>query len=190
MATEMKKRASQNKTQSVESVKTTETVEVKEPEKKEPRKYTNDEGIVCRSITPGGLYMTGIKSNILYEWNDIGVDTEIEYQDLVAAIRSNSAYVMKPLFIIQDKEFVEQFPRLKNLYDTLYSIKDLQSVLTNLSPDDMKATILSLPEGAQESIKHIASKMISNRTLDSVRKIEYLDEIFDTKMMLLTGMFG
>ena len=97
---------------------------------------------------------------------------------------------MKPLFIIQDKEFVEQFPRLKNLYDTLYSIKDLQSVLTNLSPDDMKATILSLPEGAQESIKHIASKMISNRTLDSVRKIEYLDEIFDTKMMLLTGMFG
>ena len=150
----------------------------------------NDEGIVCRSITPGGLYMTGIKSNILYEWNDIGVDTEIEYQDLVAAIRSNSAYVMKPFFIIQDKEFVEQFPRLKNLYDTLYSIKDLQSVLTNLSPDDMKATILSLPEGAQESIKHIASKMISNRTLDSVSKIEYLDEIFDTKMMLLTGMFG
>ena len=63
MATEMKKRASQNKAQSVESVKTTETVEVKEPEKKEPRKYTNDEGIVLYSDKSSKYYMEILKQN-------------------------------------------------------------------------------------------------------------------------------
>ena len=189
MATEMKKRTTQSKTETTETVNTQEKIEVKEPEKKEPKKYKNEDAIPCQSITPGGLYMAGIKTNIVYEWADSGDVTEVVYQDLVAAIRSNNAYITKPYFIIQDKELVEQFPRLKSIYNSMYSIKDLQSVLTDLSPDDMKATILSLPEGAQESIKHIASKMISNQTLDSVRKIGYLDEIFDTKMMLLTEMF-
>lgn len=53
----------------------------------------------------------------------------------------------------------------------------------------MKATILSLPQGAQDSIKHIASKMVSDGTLDSVRKIKILDEIFDTEMSVMTGLF-
>lgn len=163
--------------------------ETKKEVKKEKRKYEQSEGILCKSITSGGLYMPGLKSNILYTWIDSGDQIEVEYQDLLAAIRSNNSYVMRPFFVIEDEEFVSQFPQLKKLYDKLYSVGELKDVITDLSPADMKATILSLPQGAQDSIKHIASKMVSDGTLDSVRKIKILDEIFDTEMSVMTGLF-
>nr|DAR15266.1 MAG TPA: hypothetical protein [Caudoviricetes sp.] len=162
------------------------TVEVK----KEKKTYAPTDGIPCKSITNGGLYMPGLKSNILYTWIDAGDVIEIEYQDLQAAIRSNNSYVMNPFFVIEDEELVAQFPQLKKIYDALYSVGELEDVLTELSPGDMKATILSLPKGAQESIKHLASKMVSDGRLDSVRKIKVLDEIFDTEMSIMTGLFS
>lgn len=168
---------------------TTEPVKTAEV-KKEKKTYALNDGIPCKSITNGGLYMPGLKSNILYTWIDAGDVIEVEYQDLQAAIRSNNSYVMNPLFVIEDEELVAQFPQLKKLYEALYSVGELEDVITELSPGDMKATILSLPKGAQNSIKHLASKMVSDGRLDSVRKIKVLDEIFDTEMSIMTGLFS
>jgi hypothetical protein len=191
-------------TTAVKKTKTTETATVSEavtePVAAEPAKtvevkkgkktYAPTDGIPCKSITNGGLYMPGLKSNILYTWIDAGDVIEVEYQDLQAAIRSNNGYVMNPFFVIEDEELVAQFPQLKKIYNTLYSVGDLEDVITELSPGDMKATILSLPKGAQDSIKHLASKMVSDGRLDSVRKIKVLDEIFDTEMSIMTGLFN
>lgn len=157
---------------------------------KTPRKYEASEGIPCRSITSGGLYMEGIKSHIVYEWADNGDVTEVEYQDIVAAIRSNVSYITKPFFIIEDEEIIAQFPQINKIYESMYSIKDLKDVLLQLSSREMKSTILKLPDGARESIKHIASQMISKGTLDSVQKIKFLDEIFGTRLMLMTELFN
>lgn len=204
MANTMKKTSNKNTTakNNAENIQTEEiiisndteeTVISSDTEKiveKKPRKYEATDGIPCKSITSGGLYMEGIKSHILYEWADDGDITEVEYQDLVAAIRSNVSYIHKPYFIIEDEDIVSQFPQINKIYESMYSIKDLRNVLTDLSPRDMKATILTLPEGAKESIKHIASQMISNGSLDSVQKIKFLDEIFDTRLMLMTELFA
>ena len=91
---------------------------------------------------------------------------------------------------IEDDEFIAQHPQLDKIYSSMYSIKDLRDVLTDLAPNTMKKTILSLPDGAKESIKSLASQMISNGTLDSVQKIKILDEIFDTRLMLMTELFN
>ena len=167
-----------------------ETTKEKEKKEKIQRKFEATEGIPCRSITSGGLYMEGIKSHIVYEWADNGDITEVEYQDLVAAIRSSVSYVNKPYFIIEDEDVVNQFPQIKKIYESMYSIKDLKDVILNLTPSNMKTTILSLPDGAKESIKHLASQMISNGTLDSVQKIKVLDGIYGTELMLMTGLFS
>ena len=42
---------------------------------------------------------------------------------------------------------------------------------------------MSLPEGAKDSIKTIATTMVDNGTLDSIRRVKILDEIFDTEML-------
>ena len=173
-----------------ETITISETTEVEEKQLEKKKVYAENEGIPCKSITPGKLFMEGIKSKIVYRWTDNGDVVEVEYQDLIAAIRSNSTYVMKPFFVIEDNELVNRFPQLKRLYESMYSIKDLKDVLTTMSVEEMEKTILALPEGAKDSIKHLASKMISNGTLDSVQKIKCLDKIYDTEMMMMTGLFG
>lgn len=177
------------KVEAAPTVDKTESVVEEKEIIKEPKKYEPSEGITCRSITPGGLYMEGIKTHIPYEWPDNGLETEVEYQDLVAAIRANSDYVMKPYFIIQDDEFIQQYPQLSKVYDSMYSVKDMKDVLA-LPASTMKQVITNMPDGAKESIKHIASSMISNGSLDSVQKIKILDQIFGTELMLMTGLFN
>lgn len=190
MATE-KKTVVVNKKGAVKTAPVQKTVS--EPETQptavhEKRTYEQTDSIECMSITSGELWMTGIKSGINYRWADRGDVTDVEYQDVVAAIRSGASFIFKPYFVIKDEELVSQFPQVHRVYESLYSINDLQDVL-RLPVGEMRRVIKSLPDGAKESVKNIAATQISNGTLDSVRKIKVLDEIFDTKMMLMTELF-
>lgn len=166
------------------------TEEVVKPVKKEKKKWKDTDVISCTSITSGSLGMMGLKSRINYSWVNRGDEVDVEYQDLVAAIRSSKSHIYKPYFIINDEEFVEQFPKLKALYNNLYSTSDLKNVITDLDPASMRLTINTLPAGAKDSIKHIVSGMISNGELDSVAKIKALDEIYGTKFMVMTELYG
>ena len=153
------------------------------------KKFEESEPIECMSITSGELGMTGIKTGIVYKWAGRGDITEVEYQDLVAAIRSGKRHITEPFFIIQNDEFLDLFPQVKEKYSSMYSINDLKDVL-KLPVSQMKKIIESLPNGAKESIKHIASSMIAKGAMDSVQKIKVLDEIYGTKFMLMTELFN
>ena len=163
------------------------TPTVEETIVKEPRKFVADEYIKCVSITSGELMMIGEKTKSLYKWADRGDDQDVEYQDLIYAVRANSGFVFKPRFIIEDEDFLDQNPSVKAKYESMYTLDDIKDVLA-LDPQSMKQTILSLPEGAKDSIKSIAATMIADGTLDSVTKIKILDEIFDTQLMLMTEL--
>lgn len=152
-----------------------------------PRKFVADALIRCVSITSGELIMVGEKTKTVYRWADNGDDQDVEYQDLIYATRGKSGFVFKPRFIIDNEEFLNQNPAVREKYETMYTFNDLQEVLA-LDPQSMKQTILSLPEGAKDSIKSMAATMIANGTLDSVTKIKILDEIFDTQLMSMTEL--
>jgi hypothetical protein len=167
----------------------TETVKTEINTGKNERVFKETDPISCTSITAGKLGMLGLKSGINYTWAGRGDETEVEYQDLVAAIRSGKRHITEPFFIINDEEFLEKFPQVKKIYGEMYSIGDLRKVITDLDPASMKITIENLPNGAKESIKNIASSMIAKGQIDSVKKINVLDEIYDTKFMLMTELF-
>lgn len=176
----------------VETVQKTETETVKEVKTtpvKVKKTFDNETPIPCTSITAGELGMLGIKSGINYTWAGRGDVTDVEYQDLVAAIRSGKKHITEPYFIINDDDFLEEYPQVKKIYGEIYSIGDLRKVITDLDPQSMRLTIESLPNGAKESIKNIASTMIANHQIDSIDKIKVLDKIYDTKFMLMTELF-
>jgi hypothetical protein len=152
-----------------------------------PRKFAVDDLIPCTSITSGELLMIGERTKMLYRWADRGDVQDIEYQDLIYATRANSGFVFKPRFMIQDNDFLNQNPSVREKYETMYTINDFKDIL-DLPVSTMKKTIMELPDGAKESIKSMASTMISNGALDSVSKIKALDEIFNTNMMLITKL--
>lgn len=150
--------------------------------KKEKKKFSPDDMIPCVSITPGEMFFIGGKTKDLYTFADIDDTVDIPFKDLDYSARSKDAMMYKPRFIIQDKDFVALHKSLDELYSSLYSIKDLKSII-KMDIRKMENVIKSLPVGAQESLKTLASTMIDNGSLDSIQKVKKLDSIFDTEML-------
>lgn len=170
-----------------EAVEEQKPVEVKVAKKKE---FEDTDPILCTSITCGELRMEGIKSGLQYVWLDRGDTVEVEYQDLVAAMRVAKMQIMSPCFIVEDEDFVARYPKLKEIYGTIYSVGDLRKIIIDLDSQSMKMTIKSLPEGAKNSVKNIAATMVQNGQFDdlSIAKIKVLDELFGTNLLLLSDL--
>lgn len=166
------------------NTKTTAPAAVKEPEK--PKKvFKETDGIECRSITQGGLYMEGAKSHMLYEWVEYGDITYVEFADLAAEVRMKSSYVFNPFFVVENEDFINEFPQLKKFYDEKYTVEDLEQIIS-YPVERMIEEINTLPKSARESIKVLAASSINEGTLDSVRKIKALDELLGTNLSLLS----
>lgn len=161
-------------------------VEIIEPKKE--RVFQKDDLIKCHSIMSGKTFMDGIKTKDMYVFESLGAETEIAYQDLIAALNVNSVFLFKPFIIVDDEDFIAQSPKLKRFYDSMYSVKNLAQILS-LPPARIKEELNKLPVGAKQSIRSIISDSIANGSLDSVAKIRALDEYFGTQFMLLTGLY-
>ena len=156
-----------------ETKKTTKTV----------RKFAPDEPISCRSITFGELLLTGPKSKLLYSWANYGDTTEVEYQDLQALKSTRSSYLYRPRFIIEDEELCEQCSKdFKELYDGIVEV-DVEDMFS-LPLNQFKARLKKAPKGVQQAVKDIAGEKIMNGSLDSIKKIQAIDEILGTDLKL------
>ena len=199
MAQNMTKRAkSTAKTEpkvNVEEVVIEEEIKVEKPvvekkvEVKTPKKFEAMDGVLCRSIVDGVLVMEGIKSKNFYKWADANDVAEVEYQDLVSAVRSNTSYVFAPHFIIEDEDFLAQFPQVQKVYDSMYTTADLKEIL-KLPVTSMMKEIESLPNGSKDNLREIAGKMVLNGQLDSVQKIKALDNFYNTNFLITTNLYA
>ena len=151
--------------------------------KKTVRKFDQDEPIMCRSVTYGELLLPGKKSKLLYTWANYGDRTEVEYQDLQALRSTRSKYLNAPLFVIEDEELVEQWPEFKDLYNKVAEV-DADS-LFDLPINQFKKQLSNLPAGFKDAIKNIASAKIMDGGLDSIAKINAIDEILGTDLKFL-----
>ena len=155
---------------------------------KKKKVFDQSDGVLCASITQGKLYVEGSKTGMLYSFSDYGDETEIEYRDLVGLIRSKDKSVFEPRFVVEDKDFIEEYPALKKFYDDEFSVQNIKNIL--LMPDDqMVAEIEKLPRGAADSLKSIAAEQVATGQIDSVRKIKALDSVFGTNLNLLGELF-
>lgn len=151
--------------------------------KKAPRKFEQNDLILCRSVTYGELLYPAKKSQLLYTWADYGDTTEVEYQDLQALRSTKSAYLNAPYFMIEDEELLEQWPEFKKIYEKI-AVTDLDKMF-DMPLNKFKVALKNLPVGFRDSIKNIASAKILDGTLDSLSKIKAIDEVFNTDLKLL-----
>ena len=166
------------------AAKPTTVVEKVETPKVGKKVFKDSDGIPCRSITQGALYMEGAKTHMLYEWVEYGDITMVEYADLAAAVRTKSWFMFSPAFIVDDEDFISQNAQLKKFYEENYSVHDLERIL-HLPINKMKEEITALPKSAVESLKSLAASSITEGELDSVKKIKVLDELFGTNLNIL-----
>ena len=160
--------------------------EVKEKEKpakvKAAKKFAPEDMIPCRSIVSAELLIEGAKSRALYRWAGYGYVGEMQYQDLVYDIGSgNNSYARKPCFIVEDDEFLAQYPQLEEIYGTLYTRGDFEELLSK-SADVIRQVAPTLPKGAREALKSYVATQVRSGAFDSMNKIRILDDIFGTQM--------
>lgn len=149
------------------------------PEKKAPKKYAPNDPIECRSVTGGELILIGQKSQLQYTWADYNDTAWVEYQDLQALQSRRSGFLMKPRFIIEDEELVEQWgSMLKPIYEKInnQSVEDFFELPLN----KFKAQLNVMPEGLKDAIKTKAVQMIQSEELYDIRKVREIDAAWGT----------
>lgn len=190
MARQVKKKEQivENSIKNVKEEVVSKTVSETMTKNHEPKKFSDTEKIVCKSIPYGKVFMEGDKSKDLYEFQFQGDEVFIEYRDLVAKVRSNSKYIFNPIIVIQDEDCVNSFPKVKEFYNSIYYMDDPEKIL-DLEVGELEEILPQIPIGIANALKTIASNRIADNTMDSVAKIRVLDKFFGTQLMLLTGLY-
>lgn len=153
------------------------------------REFDPNDSIPCRSVTYGKLFINGTKTGMVYTFSDYDDESDIEYRDLVALIRSKDKAIYKPRIIVMDEDFIEEYPTLKKFYDEHFAVKNIREILE--MPDyEMKEAIANLPKGAVDTLKSMAVNQITSGEIDSIRKIKALDEAFGTNLSLLNELLS
>lgn len=150
------------------------------------KEYEGDTLIPCRSIVQGYMNFKGTKSGTVYQWEGVNDVTNIEYQDLRAAMVSRSPYIMRPYFVIDNEELISlpEWKDVKAVYDKLYSKKDLTEIFKIQSADRMGQVLRGLPEGARKQMGSLAKDLMERGVLDSISKIKKIDEVLGTNLLL------
>ena len=149
------------------------------PAKKAPKKFAPDDRIECRSVTGGELILIGPKSQLQYSWADYNDTAWVEFQDLQALQSRKSKFLVKPRFIIEDEELVEQWgSMLKPIYDKVIT-QDIEDFF-NLPLTKFKAHLNTMPDGIKDAIQTKAVQMIKNEELYDIRKVREMDAAWGT----------
>lgn len=156
-----------------------ETPKKSTPAKKTPKKYAPDERIECRSVTGGELILIGPKTGLQYSWEDYNDTAWVEYQDLQALQSRRSGFLVKPRFIIEDADLVEQWgSMLKPIYDKV-NTESIEAFF-ELPLSKFKAQLQVMPAGLKDAIKTRAVQMINSEELYDIRKVREMDAAWGT----------
>ena len=183
----MASKTTTKKTKSAEPIITNndvvEEVKAEQPKKvaavKTPKKFAPNDLIECRSVTGGELVLIGQKSQLQYDWADYGDTAWVEYQDLQALQSRKSNFLIKPRFIIEDADLVEQWgAMLKPIYNkvTDQTVEDL----FELPLQKFKAQLNIMPDGIKDAVKTKAVQMIESEELYDIRKVREIDAAWGT----------
>lgn len=152
------------------------------------KKFDDHDYILCHSVTTGGLGIIGGRTDSYYRFNEYGATCDIEYIDLVQLVRSHSSHIFMPRIIIDDEDFLAEFPQVVEAYNNMYSKGDLKRIL-ELPADKMRVEIEKLPDGAKDTLRTMAATAIANGTMDSISSARTLSDIFGADFILLSELF-
>ena len=148
--------------------------------KKTTKKFAPDTPIECASVTSGELILIGAKTKLQYTWADYGDTAYVEYQDLQALQSRKSGFLVKPRFIIEDDDVVEQWgSMLKPVYSKIKE-RNIENMF-KLAPSKFRVAISDMPVGMKDSVKTKAAQMIAEEELNDIRIIKIIDEVLGTE---------
>lgn len=149
----------------------------------QPHEFQKDDLIEVKSVFAGSCTLVGRRSGNVYVWENLGEVQDVEYQDLLAEITNRySKYIYEPLLLIEDEDVIAKHSKLKDLYDSMIDVEDIEDSLLNDSVEELRSILIALPSGLKETVKSVASTLMQDGDLYDVRKIRLLDDLYHTAL--------
>ena len=147
---------------------------------KESQVAAMDEFIVCRSVTPWKLVLTGVDKNIVYTWDYFGAEEMVMYRDLQAWRKKE--IITAPKIIIEDADLREAWRQdMSDTYKALINV-EYPEELFDLSDAKFETLLKDASPVIREIIKSTAISMIRAENYPSLAKIIKIDEVFGTAL--------
>lgn len=144
------------------------------------RNFAMDEFIVCKSVTPWKLVLTGVDKNVVYTWDYFGAEESVMYRDLQAWRKK--AIITDPKIIIEDDDLREAWKQdMTDTYKALINV-EYPEELFDLDDAAFEDMLRNASPVISEIIKSTAISMIHAENYPSLAKIIKIDEIFGTAL--------
>lgn len=142
---------------------------------------TNETMVECRSGVSGNLiYKSSLNPGYVVEWSGLGEIQEMEYRELVS-MRGNQRRFFEENWILIDDPAVIKKLGVGHYYQNSLSTDDFEDVF-NMSADEIKEIVPTLPGGTKDAIASEAKKKIDSGELDSRSAIKALEDSLDIEL--------
>ena len=142
---------------------------------------TNETMVECQSGVSGNLnYKSSLNPGYVVEWSGLGEIQEMEYRELVS-MRGNQRRFFEENWILIDDPAVIKKLGVGRYYQNSLSTDDFEDVF-NMSADEIKEIVPTLPGGTKDAIASEAKKKIDSGELDSRSAIKALEDSLDVEL--------
>lgn len=156
-------------------------VEAPKVETPKPEKLKDGDMVMCMNMYPGSQIVFGKKTNNIYRFDGTETVEPILYEDLRSeALNRRSGLIYSPSIVVQDERFIDEFPRLRDVYAEAYSPSRMKSIISKNNGKVLEEKIRLLPENVIPNFKTVVASMIAYNELDSISKLKIIDRILDT----------
>jgi hypothetical protein len=162
-----------------------ESKEVQVEDKTIPKKVTQvdkDKLIPIMNITAHSLIYLSKRTGAEWNWEQYGDIEYMEMAELLTMRNAHRRFLDEPFILIMDDDAVN-YLGLEKMYEKMISPDNIDKVF-KMKMDNFKEVINSSPKGIQILIANRAKQLIDNGELDSMAKINFINEIFNTDLGL------
>lgn len=134
--------------------------------------------ITVMNITNGELIYVSKKTGAEWRFLEYGDMESIEFHELLTMRSSQRRFYDEPFILVMDDEVVD-YLGLKKMYDTMVKPESIDDIF-RMKNDDFQEVLMKAPKGIKHLIITRAKQKYEDGSLDSVRKINFINENFGT----------
>lgn len=181
------RKAATTKSTPAKTVKNTQAeqqVEVKEtPQRNVRAQIDRNTEVPVRSATRNSLLYISKKTHERVEWGEIG-DVQFMTVDELMSMKSSQRRFLDEAWVIIDDEAVVEYLGLTKLYDKLFDIGDVDSIL-DLPAYELEQKLQMLPKGYKKAVAGLARDRIANDEMDSIKKVNLVEKYLDVDLQTI-----
>ncbi|WP_090739297.1 cell envelope integrity protein TolA [Paenibacillus sp. Mc5Re-14] len=177
MLAELKEQARKEVEAEQKSAETATTPTMAKPvsQKKEIDRFEN---IAVMNVTNGTLVYTSRKTGAEWIFSEYGDIEYMEFQELLTMRSSQRRFFDEPFLLIMDDNAVEHLG-LTKMYENIRNPEQIDTIF-KMNQREFEDVVEKSPKGIKHLIVSRAKRLYEIGELDSVKKINYLNERFQT----------